>query len=149
VENKLILAALTASHTNSSFFNGEDSGDMIEEYQQAYMTKNDAALKGAVSVLLSAVYPNLTYPSRADDSQSDVRIGKYLATSTVNSFSGAREWSHVLMVYAIAGHRSFMSSDTFWYKSPVAGRTPLNSGSSGCTGALVGGNFERDRDCFQ
>jgi hypothetical protein len=45
VETNLALAALSCSHTNASFINGEDSGDMIEEYQQAYMTKDDTALK--------------------------------------------------------------------------------------------------------
>jgi hypothetical protein len=58
------------------------------------------------------------FPSRAADSRTNLRVGKYLAARTVNSFSGGHEWSHSLMVYAITGHISFLSSDTFWYVFP-------------------------------
>ncbi|OWZ12366.1 hypothetical protein PHMEG_00014489 [Phytophthora megakarya] len=97
VETNLVLAALTCSHTNSSIINGEDSGDMVEEYQQAYMTKDDVALKGAAAALMGAILHEKTFPSRASDSKSELRIAKYLATRTVNSFVGAHEWSHALM----------------------------------------------------
>ena len=118
VETNLLLAATTMSHTNSAVITGEDPGDMIEEYQEAYMTKNDIALKGACSALLSAIEHLSQYPSRAEDATSTLRIGKYLATRTVNIFSGSHEWSHSLMVYAITGNRSFVSSDTFCYIYP-------------------------------
>ncbi|OWZ23122.1 LOW QUALITY PROTEIN: hypothetical protein PHMEG_0002044 [Phytophthora megakarya] len=120
VETNLILAALTCSHTNSSVINGVDCGDMIDEYQQAYMTKDDVALKSAASALHSALEHNVKFPSHADNSQTPLRIGQYLATRTVNSFSGGHEWSHSLMVHAITGHRSFLSSDKFWYIFPYS-----------------------------
>ncbi|KAF1776697.1 hypothetical protein JG687_00001090 [Phytophthora cactorum] len=55
VETNLLLAARTGSHANASVINGENSGDMIEEYQQAYMTKDELSLKGAASALLSTI----------------------------------------------------------------------------------------------
>ncbi|EGZ08101.1 hypothetical protein PHYSODRAFT_306172 [Phytophthora sojae] len=113
VETNLVLATLTVSHTNSSVINGESSGDMVEEYQEAYMAKNQIALKGAATALLGAIEYENKFPSRAEDSKSNLRIGKYLAARTVNSFFGAHEWSHALMVYAITGYRSFISSDAF------------------------------------
>ncbi|KAF1790184.1 hypothetical protein GQ600_2620 [Phytophthora cactorum] len=91
VETILLLAVGTGSHTNASVIDGQDSGDMIEECQQAYMTKDEPSLKGAASALLSTAEHNLKYPSRADDAHSDLRIGKYLATRTINRFSGSHE----------------------------------------------------------
>jgi hypothetical protein len=45
-------------------------------------------------------------------SAADIRMGTYLATRTVNAFTGAHEWSHAVMIYALCGHASFDSSDS-------------------------------------
>ncbi|KAG6947223.1 hypothetical protein JG687_00016250 [Phytophthora cactorum] len=45
------------------------------------MTKDDVTLKATASALYSALVHNLKFPSRADDSQTGLRIGQYLATS--------------------------------------------------------------------
>jgi hypothetical protein len=89
---------------------------MVEEYQQAYMTKEKGGLKYATTVMLTALIEQ--YPSVADDQGTSMRSAKHLATRTVNAFTGGNEWPHALMVYALAGHRSFQSSDTFWYVFP-------------------------------
>lgn len=47
-----------------------------------------------------------------------MRQAKHLAARTVNAFTGATEWSHSLMTYALAGNRSYVSSDTFWFIFP-------------------------------
>ncbi|KAG6946051.1 hypothetical protein JG688_00016239, partial [Phytophthora aleatoria] len=94
VETNLVLAVLKCSHTNSSVINGEGSDDMIDTYQQAYVTKDDVAFKPAASALYSGLVHNLNIPSRVDNSQTDLRLGQYLATRTVNGFSGVHEWSH-------------------------------------------------------
>jgi len=120
VETNLTLASTIMSHTNSAIVNGEDAGDMIEEYQENYMTKNDVALKGAALALLAAIEHMAKFPSKSDNSNTELRRGQYLATRTINSFSGAHEWSHALMVYAITGNRSFISSHNFWYIFPYA-----------------------------
>lgn len=38
----------------------------------------------------------------------------------INSFSGSEEWSHALMVHAINGDQSFVSSGSFRYVFPFA-----------------------------
>ncbi|KAG1695178.1 hypothetical protein DVH05_020819 [Phytophthora capsici] len=98
--------------------NGEDAGDMVEEYQQAYMTKEKGGLKYAAVAMHTAAGDILKFPSVADDSGTDLRTAKHLAARTVNAFSGGTEWSHSLMAYALAGHRSYLSSDSFWYVFP-------------------------------
>lgn len=69
----MTLAALTASHLNSAIINGKDADDMIDEYHNSYMTKDDVGLKGTVSVLLSVLDQIKMYPSKADDSKSEQR----------------------------------------------------------------------------
>ncbi|KUG01982.1 hypothetical protein AM587_10008008 [Phytophthora nicotianae] len=100
VETNLSLACLTDSHTNSAIMSGEDAGDMVEEYQQAYMTKEKGGLKHAISAMHSAISHILKFPSVAPDTGTDLRTAKHLAARTVNAFSGANEWSYSLMVYA-------------------------------------------------
>ncbi|KAJ8520271.1 hypothetical protein ON010_g17965 [Phytophthora cinnamomi] len=68
VETNLSRACLTASHTNSAITNGEDAGDMVEEYQQSYMTKEKGGLKRAAAAMHTALTEILKYPSVADDS---------------------------------------------------------------------------------
>ncbi|KAF4047435.1 PIF1-like helicase [Phytophthora infestans] len=68
--------------------------------------------------MLTAVRDMEKYPSVADDSGTYARQGEYLATRTVNAFTGSIEWPHQLMAYALAGHKSYLSSDHFWYVFP-------------------------------
>ncbi|KAG6944432.1 hypothetical protein JG688_00017073 [Phytophthora aleatoria] len=94
---------------------------MIDEYQQAYITKDDLALKGAVSALHSALLHNIKFPSKVDNSGTELHTGQYLATRTVNAFSGAHEWSLSFKVHAITGHRSFISSEMCWSRVTIKG----------------------------
>ncbi|KAE9026896.1 hypothetical protein PR001_g10721 [Phytophthora rubi] len=55
VETNLSLACLSRSHTNSAISNGLDSGDMVEEYQHSYMTKEKGGLKSSAAVMLTAL----------------------------------------------------------------------------------------------
>lgn len=55
VETNLGLACLSGSHTNSAIINGKDAGDMVEEYQQSYMTKEKGGLKCGAAVMLTAL----------------------------------------------------------------------------------------------
>ncbi|ETL95647.1 hypothetical protein L917_06590 [Phytophthora nicotianae] len=98
--------------------NGEDAGDMVDEYQQNYMTKEGAGLKNAAAVMLTALEDVLKYPSVALNSGTPIRQAQYLATRTVNAFGGAHEWPLSLMVYALLGHKSYISSEAFWYIFP-------------------------------
>ncbi|ETL37137.1 hypothetical protein L916_11052 [Phytophthora nicotianae] len=68
---------------------GEDAGDMVEEYQQAYMTKEKGGLKHAISAMHSAISHILKFPSVAPDTGTD-----------------------------LPEHRSFLSSDTCWFVFP-------------------------------
>lgn len=51
VETNTLLSGLTASHCNSSVMNGEDTGDLVDEYQQNYRTKEGAGLKNTAVVM--------------------------------------------------------------------------------------------------
>ncbi|KAG6949905.1 hypothetical protein JG687_00014556 [Phytophthora cactorum] len=119
VDTNLSLAFLTRSHTNSAVMDGMDAGNMVEEYQQSsYMTKEKGGLKFANTAMHTAISDILEYLSLAEDSGTNLRTAKQLAARAVNDFTGGNEWSHSLMAYALAGHRSFLSSDTFWYRFP-------------------------------
>ncbi|KAG1687578.1 hypothetical protein DVH05_004775 [Phytophthora capsici] len=93
---------------------------MVDEYQQHYMSKEGAGLKNTAGVMLTALEDALKYPSVAEDSGTPMRTAQYLATRTVNAFGGAHEWSLSLMVYALLGNKSYVSSETFWYVFPRA-----------------------------
>ncbi|KAG1711916.1 hypothetical protein DVH05_009157 [Phytophthora capsici] len=67
VETNLGFACLSRSHTNSSVINGRDAGDMVEEYQQAYMTKEKGGLKSATAVMATALQDIEKFPSVAED----------------------------------------------------------------------------------
>ncbi|ETM98560.1 hypothetical protein PPTG_24588 [Phytophthora nicotianae INRA-310] len=138
IETNMLLSGLTGSHCNSSVMNGEDAGDMVDQYQQNYMTKE------------------------APDSGAPMRQGQYLATRTVNAFGGAHEWPLSLMVYALLGDKSYVSSESFWYIFPhgfidelrksehgtVAGHTSDTRGSNSSTDSgddsTIDGNFDVD-----
>jgi hypothetical protein len=55
IETNTLLSGLTASHRNSSVMNEEDAGDLVDEYQQNYMTKEGAGLKNEAAVMLTAL----------------------------------------------------------------------------------------------
>ncbi|ETI54038.1 hypothetical protein F443_03100 [Phytophthora nicotianae P1569] len=67
IETNMLLSGLTGSHCNSSVMNGEDAGDMVDEYQQNYMTKDGAGLKNAAVVMQTTLEDTLKYPSVAPD----------------------------------------------------------------------------------
>lgn len=119
VEANISLACLSRSYTNSAIISGLDAENMVEEYQHSYMTKEKGGLKGSAAVMLTAVRDMEKYPSVAEDSGTYERKAKYLATRTVNAFTGVTEWPHQLMAYALAGNKSYISSDNFWYVFPL------------------------------
>ncbi|KAF4143959.1 hypothetical protein GN958_ATG06846, partial [Phytophthora infestans] len=117
-ETNLALACLSCSHTSSAVMNGEDAGDMVEEYQQAYMTKEKGGLKHAPTVMYTALTDIQKFPSVAEDGGTSLRNAKHLATRTVNAFTGGNEWSHSLMAhgagtdrFSLAIHSDAVSSD--------------------------------------
>jgi hypothetical protein len=97
---------------------GQDSGEAIEEYAAAYMTKEGAPLRQAASVLLAAVDCIHQHPSTASDTGTLQQTGKHLASRTINAFSGGHQWSMPVMAYALRGFKSFSSTESFWYIFP-------------------------------
>eukprot|EP00644_Phytophthora_capsici_P015140 jgi/Phyca11/128368/e_gw1.75.10.1 len=75
VETNLGFACLSRSHTNSSVINGRDAGDMVEEYQQAYMTKEKGGLKSATAVMATALQNIENSESSSDSEISDSEGG--------------------------------------------------------------------------
>ncbi|POM66525.1 Hypothetical protein PHPALM_17604 [Phytophthora palmivora] len=118
VETNLPLSLLSRSHTNASIISCEDAGDSVQEYQRNYMTKDSGGLQNTASIFMAAVDEVRKYPSSADDRESPLRQAKYLACRTVNAFAGAHEWPLSVMIYALRGHHSFISSDVYWYIFP-------------------------------
>ncbi|KAG1693611.1 hypothetical protein DVH05_023376 [Phytophthora capsici] len=82
------------------------------------MTKEKGGVKSSAATMLTAVRDMEKFPSVADDSGTYERQAKFLASRTVNAFTGATEWPHQLMAYALAGYRSYVSSGKFWYVFP-------------------------------
>ena len=118
VECNLTMAALLDSHSNSSTITSTYAGEVADEYEANYMTKEGAGLKYAASMMLTAIDHIARYPSVAPDAGSLQRTGMHLATRTVNAFVGGHEWSLRLMAYALMGFVSFESSDSHWYIYP-------------------------------
>ncbi|CAM9804630.1 unnamed protein product [Lampetra planeri] len=115
VESNIIATNLLGCHNNSSIISGQDAGEAVEEYKASYMTKGTTELRQATALLLAAVDEIHAHPSRADDSGTKRRTGKHLATRTVNAFSGGAQWSLPLMAYALLGHTSHITSESFRY----------------------------------
>ena len=101
VENNLIITNLLQCHNNASPITGHDSGQAVEEYTSAYMTKEGAPLRQAAAVLLAAVENIFLHPSKAEDTGTLQRTGKHLAARTVNGFTGSHQWSMPVMAYAL------------------------------------------------
>ena len=118
VESNLTMAALLDCHSNSSTITSTYAGEVADEYEANYMTKEGAGLKYAASMMLTAIEHIARYPSVAPDAGSLQRTGTHLATRTVNAFVGGHEWSLRLMAYALMGFVSFESSDSHWYIYP-------------------------------
>jgi hypothetical protein len=68
VEANLIVTNLLGCHNNASVITGKESGEAIEEYACAYMTKEGAPLRQAAAVLLAAIDHNYIHASKAKDS---------------------------------------------------------------------------------
>ena len=118
VEPNLVVTNLLECHNNASLITGKDSGEAVEEYTCAYMVKEGAPLRQATAVLLAAVGHVSKYESRAKDSGTDERTGKYLAQRTLNAFIGSHQWSMPLMAYALCGFRSYTTTESFIYIFP-------------------------------
>ena len=112
------MTNLLQCHNNASVITGRDSGEAIEEYAVSYMTKEGAPLLHAAAVLLAAIDNLSKHPSLAEDTGTLKRTGKHLAAWTVNSFSGSHQWSLPVMAYALRGHKSFSSTESFWFLFP-------------------------------
>jgi hypothetical protein len=120
VETNLLTTNLIGCHNNSSLISGQDAGEAVEEYECAYMTKEGAPLRQAASILLSALDDIALRPSIAEDVNSSQRTGKHLASRTVNAFIGSHQWSMPLMVHALLGYTSRITTDSFRYVFPHA-----------------------------
>jgi hypothetical protein len=55
------------------------------------------------------------YPSKADNTGTDVRTATHLAQRTINSMIGAQEWSMNLMTHALVGNTSHITTDSYRY----------------------------------
>jgi len=118
VEPNLIVSNLLQCHNNAALITGKDSGEAVEEYTAAYMTKEGAPLRQATAILLAAVNHISQHVSRAEDSGTLERTGKHLAQRTLNSFVGSHQWSMPLMVYALFGFKSYTTTKSFIYIFP-------------------------------
>ena len=58
------------------------------------------------------------YKSKALDSETDLRKSKYLAARTINAFHRTTEFEIRMMIAALLGMKSFVSSDDFYYIFP-------------------------------
>jgi hypothetical protein len=79
------------------------------------MTKEGAALRQAAAVLLATLDGIALHASGAEDTGTEHRTGKHLAARTVNKFSGSHQWSMPLMVHALLGFTSSITSHSFQY----------------------------------
>ena len=118
VESNLIVSNLLQCHNNAALVTGKDSGEAVEEYTVAYMTKEGAPLRQATAVLLAAVNHISQHTSRAEDAGTVQRTGIHLAQRTLNSFVGSHQWSMPLMVYALFGFKSYATTESFIYIFP-------------------------------
>ena len=59
------MAALLDSHSNSSTITSTYTGEVADEYEANYMTKEGASLKYAASMMLTAIDHIARYPSVA------------------------------------------------------------------------------------
>jgi hypothetical protein len=91
------------------------------------MVKEKASLKQAVLSLLVALDQIIAHPSKAEDTRSIIRTGIHLAQRTVNTFSGSHQWSMPLMVSALLGNKSIVSSELFRYVFSHANVSYVNS----------------------
>jgi hypothetical protein len=120
VESNLLVSNLLLSHNNSSAITGQDAAVACEEYAISYETKEGAELKQGVPLMLAAMEKVEKYPSRADDAGTKLRTGLHLATSTVHQFVGSHEWAMALMVHALHGNNSRISSEMHRFVFPYA-----------------------------
>jgi len=61
------VSNLLQCHNNAALVTGKDSGEAVEEYTAAYMTKEGAPLRQATAVLLAAVNHISQHTSHAED----------------------------------------------------------------------------------
>ena len=118
VETNLHLALLNA-HSNSAFISTSDHSAAVDEYEADYMTKDSSGgLNRAASTMLASLNYVDEHKSKAEDADSDIRKSKYLAARTINAFQGATEFESRVMIAALLGIKSFVSSDNFYYIFP-------------------------------
>jgi len=84
-------------------------------YLVKYITKDAAALTNTLSCLMEAKKCIEQYPSRSDDTGSQVRTAMHLITKTLNNLSGKMELSAAMAAASLLGLPAIVSSHDFWY----------------------------------
>jgi hypothetical protein len=118
VEASLLISGLINAHHNGSFVLSEGAGEGIAEYTNQYMEKEGKGLEAAASVMLAAIDHLHAHPSVAANSGEDVRTGQHFATRVVNSLTAATEFSVPIMLLALRGRTSIVTSESYWYIFP-------------------------------
>jgi hypothetical protein len=110
-ENNILTTNIVGCASNSSPITSTTLGKATKEYMSEYMVKEKASLKQAVPSLLAALNDIIVHPSKAEDTGTDIHIGKHLAQHTINAFLRSHQWSLPLMASALLCNRSIISSD--------------------------------------
>jgi hypothetical protein len=118
VEACLIISGLINSHHNVSYVMSETSGEAVMEYTASYIEKEGNGLVAASAVMLAAIDHIHAHPSVADNTGTDVRTGQHFATRVVNSLTAATEFSVPIMLLALRGRTSIVTSEAYWYLFP-------------------------------
>ena len=118
VECNLTMAAVLDSRSNSITNTSTYAGEVADEHEANYMTKEGASFKYAASMMLTAIDHIARYRSVTPDTGCLRRTGTHLATHCQRFCGRGHEWSLRVMAHALMGFVSFESSDSHWFIYP-------------------------------
>ena len=111
--------ALLDSHSNCQLLTSDDQAAPVEDYLVDYVTKeSERKMKGACSIMLASMNHVQEKKSKAEDAGTELRDSKFFATRTINSIQGGTEQEIKIMIAAIIGMKSHVTSEKFRYIFP-------------------------------
>jgi len=103
VETSPIACALLACNTAAYLLGGLEQAKGILFYLVKYLTKDQTALTNSLAVIKYAAEKIGKYPSKAEDTGTDLRTGMHLLTVVHNKFNGLTEISDTQAAAALLG----------------------------------------------
>ena len=109
-----VLTQCLGSNTAAYLLGSEEQARAALFYLVKYMNKDSAALSNSLPVIRQALIHVNRNPSRAEDSGTASRTGKFFMERILNGFTGLAEISDTQSAACLLGMKSYITTEQHW-----------------------------------